>query len=105
MKLFSKIMLTTLLVGAFSGSALAAEHKVEIQGMAFSPAKLTVAVGDTIIFTNQDGAPHTGTATNTSFDTGILNQGESGTITLTKAGTLDYFCAVHPSMKGQLIVK
>ena len=105
MKLFSKLILTTFLLGVFSGSALAAEHKVEIKGMAFSPAKLTVAVGDTVVFTNLDGAPHTGTANDTSFDTGTLNKGESGTITLTTAGTLDYFCAVHPMMKGQLIVK
>lgn len=105
MKLFSKTILTTLLFAIFSGSVFAAEHKVAIQGMAFSPAELTVAVGDTVVFTNQDGAPHSGTANDTSFDTGILSKGESGTTTLTKAGTLDYFCVVHPMMKGKIIVK
>ena len=97
--------LTTVLLGTLilcSSSLLAAEHKVEIKGMVFSPATLSVEAGDTIIFINLDSMPHTGTATDESFDTGILNQGESGTVEVAEAGAFDYFCAVHPSMVGQI---
>lgn len=80
--------------------ALAADHAVEIKGMKFSPANLTVAAGDTITFTNMDSAPHTATATGGAFDTGRLSRGESATVTINAAGSFDYICSVHPRMKG-----
>lgn len=82
----------------------AATHSVTIEGFAFSPAELTVAAGDTITFTNMDGAPHTATADDGSFDTGRLNRGESAEITVTAAGTLPYKCAFHPNMRGTITV-
>ena len=80
-------------------SAFAAEHEIRIQGFAFAPANLTVAVGDTITFINKDGAPHTATATDGSFDTGRLRRNDDATITVEAPGTVNYFCEVHPSMK------
>jgi plastocyanin len=80
--------------------AFAAEHAVTIKGMKFDPAEITVAAGDTITFTNEDGAPHTATADDGAFDTGRLNKGESATVTVSAAGAHPYKCLVHPSMKG-----
>ncbi len=82
-------------------AAFAADHAVEIKGMKFSPATLSVAAGDTITFTNADAAPHTATANDGSFDTGRLNKGQSAIVTVA-AGTHDYKCLVHPSMKGSV---
>ena len=78
----------------------ATDHAVAIKGMKFEPADLTVAVGDTVTFTNMDGAPHTGSAKDGSFDTGRLPKGQSGTVTIGAAGEHAYFCKVHPGMKG-----
>jgi len=91
-------------VFAFGSSARAANHIVRIAGHAFSPANLTIAAGDSVTFVNEDGAPHTATANNGSFDTGRLGRGDSATLTFNSAGTFDYFCAVHPSMTAQLTV-
>ena len=77
-------------------------HAVTIEGFAFSPAELTVAPGDTITFTNNDGAPHTATALDGSFDTGRLNRGESAEITVASAGSHAYKCNFHPSMTGTI---
>ncbi|MEZ5798039.1 MAG: cupredoxin family copper-binding protein [Paracoccaceae bacterium] len=85
--------------------ALAKDHRVEISGMKFSPAAITVAPGDTITFANLDGAPHTATAKDGSFDTGRLASGQSAVVTITQSGTLAYFCAVHPAMKGKIVAK
>lgn len=85
-----------------ASSAFAADHKVEIKGMKFSPSTLTVATGDTVTFTNVDRAPHTATAKDGSFDTGRLKKGESATVDIAAAGTFDYFCQVHPSMKAEV---
>jgi amicyanin len=89
----------------FPAASLAADHAVSISGMKFDPPKLEVAVGDTITFTNQDAAPHTATANDGSFDTGRLSRGQSATVTIGAAGTFDYICTIHPSMKGQIVAK
>ena len=80
----------------------AAAHEVMIQGFAFSPAELEVAAGDTVSFTNADNAPYTATAMDGSFDTGRLNGGESGTITVAEAGTHEFKCNFHPAMRGTI---
>ncbi len=85
-----------------AGKSHAATHQVSIEGFAFSPADLSVAVGDTVVFTNADGAPHTATAEDGSFDTGRLNRTQSGEITITAAGSHAYRCAFHPNMRGTI---
>ena len=80
--------------------ARAANSAVTIKGMKFTPADLAVKLGDTVTFTNMDGAPHTATADGKSFDTGKLTKGNGGTITFAAAGDFPYHCAIHPSMKA-----
>lgn len=82
-----------------------AKNAVTIQNMAFSPASLTVKVGDKVTWTNQDAVGHSATADDNSFDTGVIAQGQSGSTTFTKAGTYMYHCSVHPSMHGTIIVQ
>ena len=103
MKTLTTVLLSTLVL--CSSSLFAADHKVDIKGMAFSPAALSIAVGDTVTFTNKDAVPHTGTAKNKSFDTGFLNQNQSKTVTIDTAGAFDFFCMVHPSMTGKITAK
>ena len=95
-----KLVAAALLFAAFAAPAFAAEHAVTIKGMKFDPPALEVAAGDTITFTNEDGAPHTATADDGAFDTGRLNKGESATVTVSDSGEHAYKCLVHPSMKG-----
>lgn len=80
-----------------------AVHVVEIKGHKFSPSTLEMQAGDKVQFINMDGAPHTATADNGGFDTGILKKGQDATVQIKKAGAYSYFCAVHPSMKGKVI--
>lgn len=82
-----------------------ATNTVTIQNYAFSPATITVKVGDTVTWTNNDSAPHSATADDGSFDTGTFSQGQSKSITFKKAGTFTYHCSVHPYMKGTVIVQ
>ncbi len=81
------------------------KNAVTIQNMAFSPATLTVKVGDKITWTNQDSVGHSATADDNSFDTGVLSQGQSESVTFSKAGTYTYHCSVHPNMKGTITVQ
>lgn len=99
------LRLTVLSSILFASSAFAANHEVMIKAMKFSPAVINVAVGDTITFTNMDGAPHTATAKNGAFDTGRLSKGKSAKVTISAAGEVSYYCAVHPSMKAKVSAK
>lgn len=81
------------------------KNTVIIQNMAFSPASLTVNVGDTVTWINMDSVGHSATADDNSFDTDILSQNQSKDITFSKAGTFSYHCKVHPNMHGTIVVK
>jgi len=84
--------------------ARATTHAVEIANFAFAPATLTITVGDTVTWTNQDAVAHTATSTTGVFDSGDLEQGESYSVTFTAPGTYDYLCTPHPSMTGRVVV-
>lgn len=86
-------------------AARAATHEVVIENHRFTPANLTVARGDTVVFVNRDGAPHTATQQPGGFDTGRLNRGQSGEITFNNAGSFDFICVFHPSMRGSVTVR
>ena len=81
------------------------DHAVQIKGFAFAPRTITVKVGDTVTWTNEDSARHTATADDGSFDTGLLAKGQSGSVTFDTPGTYMYFCTPHPNMKGTIVVE
>lgn len=97
-----------------STSAPVASTKVDMKGAAenpnspgFMPSTITVVIGvnNTVVWTNDDTAPHTVTANDGSFSSGNLNPGDSFTITFSTPGTYTYHCNYHPWMKGTIIVK
>jgi len=96
-------MLAVAILGG--GVALAADHAVAISGFSFSPRNITVAVGDTITWTNSDAQAHTATADDGSFDTGTIGNGGSGSATFATAGTFPYHCKIHSSMTGTITVE
>jgi plastocyanin len=77
---------------------------VTISGFAFSPASVTVKVGDTVTWTNKDSVPHNVTAADGSFNSGSLAQGASFSFTFQKAGTYTYRCTIHPSMAPATVI-
>ena len=80
-------------------------NSVNISGFAFTPASLTVKVGVKVTWTNKDAATHTVTSDNGAFtSSGNLGAGESYVFTFTAVGTYPYHCAVHPAMKGTVVV-
>jgi plastocyanin len=81
-------------------------HTVVIRELKFQPTVLTVKVGDTVEWKNDDIVPHTATSTKPKkFDSGILPVGSSWKYVVTKRGTYFYTCTLHPNMKATLIVR
>ena len=54
---------------------------------------------------NLDGATHTLTARDGSFDTGELGGGKTAFITLNTTGTFPYYCKIHNYMTGTVVVR
>jgi len=81
------------------------EASINISGFKFDPANITVKVGTTVTWTNQDSAAHTITADDRSWTSDNLNQGATYSHTFDQAGTFTYKCSIHPSMVGTIIVQ
>lgn len=87
-------------VGATGGGG--AGGTVKMAGLAFAPATLTVARGSTVVFDNDDTAPHTVTARSGGVDSGVLDPGKQFSLAVTEG--FDYFCSIHPSMTAKIAV-
>lgn len=82
-----------------------AAKQITIHNFSFSPATLTVPVGATVTWTNQDSAGHTVTSDTAAWpDSGTLDTGKSFSFTFKKAGKFTYHCAIHPSMTATIVV-
>jgi plastocyanin len=89
-----------------ASSSGATAKAVTIADYTYEPADLIVPAGTTVTFTNEDSTPHTATSKQQgAFDSGSIDRGGSGSITLEKAGTFAYYCAFHPFMKGTITVE
>lgn len=75
-----------------------------IVNFAFDPSTIAAKVGDTVTWTNEDGAPHTVTLDDGSGGSQNLAKGAKFEHTFGAAGTFAYHCAIHPSMKGTVEV-
>jgi len=83
----------------------AASGSVTIADFQFTPAQITIDQGDTVTWTNNGPTPHSATAPDGSFDTGIFPAGESRSHTFEEAGTFSYICTPHPNMHGTVVVR
>ena len=75
-----------------------------ISGFSFQPDSINVAAGSTVVWTNEDSAPHTITADDGSFQSPRMNSGGKFEHTFSQPGTYEYHCAIHPAMKGEISV-
>ncbi len=90
-------------VASFSQAAPPEPREIEVKNYVFGPAPEGLHVGDVVKWVNKDNVEHTATANDGSFNV-ILPPGGSGETQLKQAGVIDYFCRVHPYMKGKLTV-
>jgi plastocyanin len=85
-----------------------AEKTVDIEGFAFKPDRVVIAVGDSVKWVNKDKAVHTAErSAKPTFNTGPLAQGASKAIRFDEASAaegFDYICGPHSFMKGIVVV-
>jgi plastocyanin len=94
-----------LAAGVLIAAARAADGtSVTIDNFTFSPQELSVPVGTTVIWKNNDDIPHTVVAADKSFKSKALDTDDSYSFTFTTPGTYDYFCSLHPHMTAKVVV-
>jgi len=101
------IFLVAVVILTMIPSASAEDHDISItDDMKFNPEDLTINVGDTVTWTNNDGMGHTATSTDgpVSFDSGNIAAGATWSFTFTEAGTYNYKCDYHSSMTASITV-
>jgi plastocyanin len=129
-QIFLGVALAGLLVSACSSGATDTADKAEkpqaevtLEAIAFKPADLEIAVGETVTWTNEDeGVAHTVTSgkpkkegvpgltedkpgePDGTFDAELADAGDSFEFTFKEPGTYRYFCAIHAPMTGTIVV-
>lgn len=94
----------TTLCGAAIVRAEDVTHHISIEGFAFAPEILHIAVGDSVSWINRDAAPHTASHTDGGWDSGTLRKSESFAMSFLEPGQYDYVCKFHPNMKATITV-
>ena len=80
------------------------DPKVSISDFKFVPRVLTIAPGETVTWSNDDGAPHAIAFKGGAAGSDTLFAGKTFSRTFDKAGSYDYYCGIHNYMTGQIIV-
>ena len=79
--------------------------KVRISGMRFEPASITVKPGTTVTWIHESPMPHTITGNAGSLGSGTLYSGQTYSHTFEEDGLFNYYCGIHPSMTGSVLVE
>jgi 3',5'-cyclic-AMP phosphodiesterase len=83
-----------------------AANEIGIDNFKFSPSPLVVKAGTKVVWINNDDVPHLIVSTQNKFrQSSVLDTNQRFATTLTKPGTYDYFCSLHPVMQGKIVVQ
>jgi len=89
---------------AAAGGPAPAGPSSAIHDRVYAPSAITVAAGQTITWRNETLGPHTVTSTTELFNSGRLDPAGVYSLRFANPGTFDYYCTVHPTMKGVVTV-
>jgi plastocyanin len=79
--------------------------EVKMTNIQFDPQSITVKVGQTVKWTNEDDVQHDADATEGEFESELYGQGGTQEWKAEEAGTVEYVCSVHPNMTGTITVE
>jgi len=90
------------------GATADGDNVITILDSKFDPSVITLKTGEEVIWVNQDGISHSivsDTGSPAAFSSALLPEGEFYRFALTRPGTYTYYCLIHPSMKGTIVVE
>jgi plastocyanin len=92
------------LYSAIAAATVPAEVRASIDNFVFKPDPITVRAGTKVVWENDDDIPHTVVALDGAFRSPALDTEDKFSFIFAQAGTFEYFCSLHPRMKGQVVV-
>lgn len=98
------LAIIAIVAGLARGQALAADAEVKIANFTFDPPTLTVKAGTAVTWINADDIPHVVSEKDGKFRSSALDTDDKFSQTFSTAGTVEYFCAIHPHMTGKIVV-
>lgn len=111
----TKKMMVTIASSMLAGMAVAAlavaaraqvpDSAVTIDNFTFGPQLIKVKAGDTVTWTNHDDIPHTVRSATSAFKSSALDTDDKFSFTFAAPGKYDYFCSLHPTMTGSIVVE
>ena len=108
--IFVCLILIVILINGCSEQAIENEivptegNIVKINHFVFGPQELIVDMGTTVIWRHNDNVAHT-VVSSGLFESESLNRGDEFAFTFSEKGEYTYYCSIHPSMTGKIIVK
>jgi plastocyanin len=99
---FLVVVLAAVLSACSASTITTDKNTVNIQGSQFSPVEITIKQGESVTWVNKDSVSHT--IVGVTFQSDLLNTGQSFKQIFNVVGTFEYHCSVHPSMIGKVIV-
>ncbi len=103
-------LVVSILIGTARQPAVAGENtgakEVTIDNFSFRPQTLVVRAGTAVTWVNRDDVPHTVLSRDKkTLASPALDTDAKFSYTFTVPGTNDYYCSIHPHMKGRIIVQ
>ena len=89
---------------AYAATALPAATSASIDNFTFMPDTITIPVGTTVVWENDDDIVHTVVSLDGAFRSQALDTEDKFSFTFDKTGTFEYFCSLHPYMKAKVVV-
>jgi plastocyanin len=102
---FALLLAMAVFLSASRGHALAADAEIKIVNFTFDPPVLTIKAGTTVTWVNNDDIPHLVSEKDGKFRSSAIDTGDKFSQTFSTAGTVEYFCAIHPHMTGKIVVE
>jgi len=101
-KIVMIVIITLMLTSCKKDTTTA--NEVALSNLSFTPKTLTVPVGATVTWVNNEAVTHTVTSDAGIFESGNLTKGNSYKYTFTGVGSFPYHCTFHSGMTGTIIV-
>jgi plastocyanin len=79
--------------------------RIVMQNLAYANTRVEISRGTTVVWENRDAVPHTSTADDGRWDSGLIEGGRSWSRTFGETGSFNYHCTPHPFMKATIIVR
>ncbi len=95
----------TASAGAHAQKTAQPKNTITVDNFSFNAAVLTVSAGTTVTWVNRDDVPHKIVSTDKKFSSPVLDTDGRFSYTFTAPGTYEYFCSIHPTMVGKVVVK